>query len=154
MWDLMVGDCRIRLRELPPDTVDSVVCDPPYHLTSIVKRFGGANAAPAQHGTDGAFARASRGFMGKQWDGGDVAFRPDTWAEVFRVLKPQALMRWLCRLVTPPGGLVLDPFAGSGSTGQAAVAEGFDVLMIEQDETYAEDIRRRMNSLTPPTKPA
>ena len=69
MWDLMVGDCRIRLRELPPDTVDSVVCDPPYHLTSIVKRFGGANAAPAQHGTDGAFARASRGFMGKQWDG-------------------------------------------------------------------------------------
>ncbi len=82
------GDCIEIMRTLPAQSVDSVVCDPPYHLTSIVKRFGAAGAAPAQHGTDGAYARASRGFMGKVWDGGDIAFRPETWAEVLRVLKP------------------------------------------------------------------
>jgi DNA modification methylase len=82
------ADMRDMLKERPDNSVDSVVCDPPYHLTSIVKRFGGANAAPAQYGTDGAFARASTGFMGRTWDGGDIAFRPETWAEVLRVLKP------------------------------------------------------------------
>ena len=73
-----------------PDSIDACVCDPPYHLSSIVKRFGGDSAAPAKSGTDGAFKRASTGFMGKQWDGGDIAFRTETWAEVFRVLKPGA----------------------------------------------------------------
>jgi site-specific DNA-methyltransferase (adenine-specific) len=82
------GDCRTVLAELPEASVDSVVCDPPYHLTSIVKRFGGENAAPAKIGKTGAYARASAGFMGKQWDGGDIAFRVETWAEVFRVLTP------------------------------------------------------------------
>lgn len=52
-------------------------------------------------------------------------------------VKPVALMRWLCRLVTPPGGLVLDPFMGSGSTRVAALAEGFDFLGIELDDHYA-----------------
>lgn len=87
---VMPGDCVATMRRLADagDYVDSIVCDPPYHLTSIVKRFGAANAAPAQHGTDGAFARASRGFMGQQWDGGDVAFRVETWAAAFDVLKP------------------------------------------------------------------
>jgi site-specific DNA-methyltransferase (adenine-specific) len=85
---ILIGDCREKLRELPDNSVDSVVCDPPYHLTSIVKRFGAENAAPAQVGKTGAYARASKGFMGQTWDGGDVAFQPETWAEVLRVLKP------------------------------------------------------------------
>jgi hypothetical protein len=68
----------------------AMLCDPPYHLTSITKRFGGADSAPAQFGTDGAFARASRGFMGKQWDGGNVAFNPDTWAALATHLYPGA----------------------------------------------------------------
>jgi DNA modification methylase len=85
---ILIGDCVERMRELPDNSVDSVVCDPPYHLTSIVKRFGSANAAPAQVGKTGAYARASKGFMGQTWDGGDVAFQPETWAEVWRVLKP------------------------------------------------------------------
>jgi site-specific DNA-methyltransferase (adenine-specific) len=59
-------------------------------------------------------------------------------------VKPVALMRWLCRLVTPPGGVVLDPFAGSGSTGVAAVAEGFSSILIERDTEYVEIIRRRL----------
>jgi DNA modification methylase len=85
---ILIGDCVERMRELPDNSVDSVVCDPPYHLTSIVKRFGAANAAPAQVGKTGAYARASKGFMGQTWDGGDVAFQAETWAEVLRVLKP------------------------------------------------------------------
>lgn len=68
---------------------DSCVTDPPYHLTSIVKRFGGANAARAKD-RDGLYKRASRGFMGKTWDGGDVAQRPETWRAVYDALKPGA----------------------------------------------------------------
>ena len=64
-------------------------------------------------------------------------------------VKPVALMRWLCRLVTPPGGTVLDPFAGSGSTGQAARDEGFDCVLIERETDYATDIRRRLNLALP-----
>ena len=85
---ILIGDCVQRMRELPDNSIDSVVCDPPYHLTSIVKRFGADNAAPAKVGKTGAYARASKGFMGQTWDGGDVAFQPETWAEVLRVLKP------------------------------------------------------------------
>lgn len=80
------GDNRDVLRQLPDNSISSVVTDPPYALVSIVKRFGGANAAPAK-GND-AYMRASAGFMGKQWDTGEVAFSEDFWAEVLRVLKP------------------------------------------------------------------
>jgi len=85
---LLQGDCLDKLKELEDNSVDSVVTDPPYHLTSIVKRFGKEGSAPAQYGTDGAYTRASKGFMGKEWDGGDIAFRPDVWEECYRVLKP------------------------------------------------------------------
>jgi site-specific DNA-methyltransferase (adenine-specific) len=68
--------------------VDAVVTDPPYHLASIVKRFGAAGSAPAKGGHK--YERLSRGFMGKNWDGGDVAFRPETWATVGTVMKPGA----------------------------------------------------------------
>ena len=87
-FELRHGKSEEILRTFPDNHFDSVVTDPPYHLTSIVKRFGKEGAAPAQFGTDGAYARASRGFMGKEWDGGDIAFRPEFWAEVWRVLKP------------------------------------------------------------------
>lgn len=53
-------------------------------------------------------------------------------------------MRWLVRLVTPPGGTVLDPFAGSGSTGCAAALEGVDFIGIEQDPEYAAIAERRI----------
>ena len=51
-------------------------------------------------------------------------------------VKPTELMRYLCRLVTPPGGIVLDPFMGSGSTGKAAVLENFDFIGIELNPEY------------------
>ena len=59
-------------------------------------------------------------------------------------VKPTDLMRYLCRLVTPPGGVVLDPFMGSGSTGCAAVAEGFSFVGIEREPEYIEIARRRI----------
>jgi hypothetical protein len=51
-------------------------------------------------------------------------------------VKPTDLMRYLCRLVTPPEGIVLDPFMGSGSTGKAAMLEGFDFVGIEKEADY------------------
>lgn len=62
-------------------------------------------------------------------------------------VKPNALMRYLCKLVTPQGGLVLDPFCGSGSTGVAAVQEGFRFMGIEKDEDSAATARDRIKTV-------
>ncbi|MCR6496188.1 site-specific DNA-methyltransferase [Thermomonas sp. S9] len=64
-------------------------------------------------------------------------------------VKPTDLMRWLCRLVTPPGGLVLDPFCGSGSTGRGAIAEGFRFTGIELDPHYARIAEARIRAIHP-----
>lgn len=61
-------------------------------------------------------------------------------------VKPTDLMRYLCRLVTPPGGLVVDPFAGSGSTGKAAALEGFQFLGFELDAHYCEIANARFEA--------
>jgi len=58
-------------------------------------------------------------------------------------VKPTDLMAWLVRLVTPPGGTVLDPFAGSGSTLVAAKREGFDFIGIEREKEYVEIAKAR-----------
>lgn len=105
---LYPGDCLDVLAGLPENSVDSVVTDPPYHLTSIVKQFGGelpprSEAAVGKH----AYGRHAAGFMGKQWDGGDIAFRPETWRAVLRVLKP--------------GGYIL-AFASTRGFGRMSVA--------------------------------
>lgn len=60
-------------------------------------------------------------------------------------VKPTELMRYLCRLITPAGGLVLDPFMGSGSTGKAAVMEGFRFTGIEREEAYMAIARARLD---------
>ena len=59
-------------------------------------------------------------------------------------VKPTDLMRYLCKLVTPPGGTVLDPFMGSGSTGKGAVLEGFDFIGIDQSAEYIEIAKARI----------
>jgi DNA modification methylase len=61
-------------------------------------------------------------------------------------VKPISLMRWLVRMVTPPGGTVLDPFAGSGSTLVAAVIEGFQCVGIEREDDYVQIIRSRLSA--------
>ena len=86
---LVNGDCLEEVQKLVDKgvQVDSIVTDPPYHLTSIVERFGKEGSAPAKD-KDGAFQRQSVGFMGKEWDGGDIAFRKETWELFMKVLKP------------------------------------------------------------------
>ena len=64
-------------------------------------------------------------------------------------VKPTALMRYLCRLVTPPGGTILDPFMGSGSTGKAAALEGFRFIGIELESDYTEIADKRINNVQP-----
>lgn len=86
------GDNRIALQRMIADGefVDSVVCDPPYGLKSIIKRFGKEGSAPAKFHRDGAFARASKGFMGQSWDGSEIENDPEFWKMVYDVMKPGA----------------------------------------------------------------
>lgn len=67
-------------------------------------------------------------------------------ANIHPTVKPTDLMAYLCRLVTPPGGLVLDPFMGSGSTGKAAMREGFQFCGIEMNAEYMEIARARIDN--------
>jgi site-specific DNA-methyltransferase (adenine-specific) len=74
-------------------------------------------------------------------------------ANIHPTVKPTDLMRYLCRLVTPPGGTVLDPFTGSGSTGRGAVLEGFDFIGCELSPEYAEIARARIRGVAMPLFP-
>lgn len=65
-------------------------------------------------------------------------------ANIHLTVKPLSVMRWLCRLVTPPNGTVLDPFMGSGTTGAAAILEGFDTVGCELTEKYWPIIEGRL----------
>jgi site-specific DNA-methyltransferase (adenine-specific) len=85
----------------------------------------------------------------KEWKG-DGAAIPQRGERPFNpsknnhpTVKPIALMRYLCRLITPPGGSVLDPWMGSGSTGVACKEEGFRFIGMEQDEGYYTIARAR-----------
>lgn len=85
------GDSRVLLRQLIDrgERVHAVVTDPPYGLTSVLKRFGKKDAAPARlDGNDGSFSRLSAGFMGQQWDGTQIERDPDFWALVLEILLP------------------------------------------------------------------
>lgn len=86
-------------------------------------------------GAQGALERGDEEYQGQ---GGIGLNRVKAVKNHHPTVKPIDLMRWLCRLVTPPGGTVLDPFLGSGTTGCAAVLEGFNFIGIERDPDYAE----------------
>jgi len=84
------GDSRDVLPLLEPDQFTACVCDPPYHLTQASRK-----GVPRSNNPETPFGRTrlgSKGFMGKTWDGGDVAFQPQFWGEVLRVLKPGAML--------------------------------------------------------------
>ena len=89
---LRCGDCLDVMAEMPENSIDSIVCDPPYHLQSITKRFAKTGHTDKTRTTSGPHQRTAKGFMNKQWDGGDVAFRPETWAAAYRLLKPGAYL--------------------------------------------------------------
>jgi len=71
-------------------------------------------------------------------------------ANTHPTVKPTDLMRWLCRLITPPGGVILDPFMGSGSTGKAALLEGFRFIGCEREDEYMPIAQARITSAARP----
>jgi DNA modification methylase len=130
--------------------------DPGYGDTGSAARFfycAKASKADRDEGCEGLEVRDNL-----KWASGDVgigAFYPDgtprpqkdTKQRNFHpTVKPTALMRYLCRLVTPPGGIVLDPFMGSGSTGKAAALEGFQFIGIEREEEYIKIAKARIDN--------
>jgi len=102
--------------------------------------YGNGAGLPSHTGTYGfdESGSAARFFYTAKAD------KQDRMGSKHPTVKPVDLMQWLCRLITPPGGTVLDPFAGSGSTGEAAWREGFQCVLIEREPEYQADIRRRM----------
>ena len=85
------------------------------------------------------FGDASRFFYSAKADADDRnEGLPSRMRNRHPTVKPVDLMRWLVRLITPPGGVVLDPFMGSGSTGKACALEGFDFIGCELDAAHVD----------------
>ena len=85
-YTLLTGDCIEMMRGMPDASVDSIVTDPPYHLTQVSR--GGHARANSPEMPHGRHRIGDKGFMGKVWDGGDIAHRVEMWVECLRVLKP------------------------------------------------------------------
>ena len=138
------ADSLQHLKTLDNNVFDSCVTDPPYHLASIVKRFGpgqkGINNKDEKEGRNGPYHRAAKGFMGETWDGGDIAFQKEFWQEVHRTLKP---------------GCVLLAFAATRNYHRMAVAiedAGFEIFdMINW--IYGSGFPKRRNLLKPAHEP-
>ena len=114
-YKLYHGNMLDMLEVIEKESIDSIVTDPPYGLTSITKRFGKENSAECQYGKDGSFQRLSKGFMGKEWDGSGIEYNVETWKKCYEVLKP--------------GGYLL-AFGGSRTFHRIAVAiedAGFEI---------------------------
>ena len=84
----------------------------------------------------------------------DASERPKVGGVAHPTVKPIALMRWLVRLVTPPGGIVLEPFAGSGTTVEACLIEGFRCVAIEKTDAYLPLIEARIHRRRDPVAAA
>lgn len=115
--------------------------------SSRSERPTGTSAPKAGPSTEGAARATSPAWSAISVCGGCGA---PTRREAHATVKPLDLMRWLVRLVTPPGGVVLDPFAGSGTTAEACVIEGFRCVLIEREAGYLPLIVSR---LTKPLEP-
>jgi site-specific DNA-methyltransferase (adenine-specific) len=111
-----------------------------------------ASRSERDAGLEGFALRTGGGMLGTA-DGtlltGSGNERNNQMRNIHPTVKPVALMRWLCRLVTPPGGTVLDPFLGSGSTAIAACQEGFSCVGIEQSAEYMAIARARIAADAP-----
>jgi site-specific DNA-methyltransferase (adenine-specific) len=109
---------------------------------SKADRDEGCEAFPEKENASGNYGTKAANLTRK--DGGENAVLPRR--NNHPTVKPTALMRYLCRLVTPPGGIVLDPFTGSGSTGKAATLEGFRFIGIEREAEYVEIAKARIKA--------
>jgi DNA modification methylase len=114
-----------------------------YYGNAIAARPDGMERGmPALDGDTGTAARFFYTAKASKKERGEGNSHP--------TVKPLALMRWLARLATPPGGTVLDPFGGSGTTGVAALMEGRNAVLIEREPAYVEIIRNRLAETSPP----
>lgn len=124
-----IHDGSEEVLELFPETKTGDTHPIPYTNTSGKNVFGTQTGTKrAMKGDSGSAARFFYCAKTSKTDRGEGNTHP--------TVKPTTLMRYLCRLVTPPCGIVLDPFLGSGSTGKACAYEGFRFLGIERDEAY------------------
>lgn len=83
-------------------------------------------------------------FIGSGVGGNGIKYQVSPTKNPHPTVKPITLMRYLCKLITPPGGIVVDPFMGSGSTGCAAVLEGFNFIGMDLDPEYVDIAQRRI----------
>jgi site-specific DNA-methyltransferase (adenine-specific) len=148
------GGARSQLGRWPANVIHSGEPDVLEALGAPSRFFYCAKASRADrdHGLDafekkpaGLVSNTSGQHMTRRDEGYEVAKR----ANAHPTVKPTDLMRYLCRLVTPPGGTVLDPFMGSGSTGRGAVMEGFNFIGCELDADYTAIARARIAAVTP-----
>lgn len=136
--------------EFKPNGTETYACDTP----SGASRFfycAKASKSDRNEGLEGmpdkvklAQMRGTNGTGKKNFEGG---FQDSIQKNHHPTVKPTKLMSYLIKLITPPGGIVLDPFTGSGSTGVAAIREGFRFIGIEMEAEYYEIAIARINSL-------
>jgi DNA modification methylase len=138
------------------DKGDSRPCGEMYNDSGSAARFfycAKASKKDRDEGCEGMALKRTAKLGGSDNDRDDLdpvseRFRTQPSRNNHPTVKPAALMRYLCRLVTPPGGTVLDPFMGSGSTGKAAVREGFEFIGIEREAEYAQIAKARIERET------
>ena len=91
-YRILRGDVLSFARHYRGPLFHACLCDPPYHLTSIVKRFSSPSELDYEVARSNPHRRTSSGFMGSRWDGGDLAFQPATWAAFSNLLYPGAFL--------------------------------------------------------------
>lgn len=165
-----LGDCLEVMDKLEADSIDAIITDPPYELNFMGKGWDNAGISfnketwakclrllkPGGHllafGGSRTFHRIACAIedagVGALRDGNRNNTKPRR--NTHATVKPTALMQYLVRLVVPRGGVILDPFMGSGSTGKAIAYEnkdrnaGYSFIGIEQDEQYVEIAKARV----------
>jgi site-specific DNA-methyltransferase (adenine-specific) len=110
-----------------------------------------ASKADRDEGCEGLEGRVREAKYGNVQDGRPhtaegYEYHREPRSNIHPTVKPTDLMRYLCRLVTPPCGVILDPFMGSGSTGKAAILEGFEFIGIEREAEYLEIAKARIDA--------
>jgi site-specific DNA-methyltransferase (adenine-specific) len=121
-------------------------------MSGMRKTGGGKRNAPKENSVFGAFSGNEQERYFAANEGGASRFffcakpsaRERGEGNTHPTVKATALMAYLCRLITPPGGLILDPFAGSGTTGIAAIREGFNFVGIEKEIEYIKIMESRI----------
>ncbi|WP_292091404.1 DNA methyltransferase [Brevundimonas sp.] len=119
-----------------PGQQGAVTGDEPSALTNNVYRAFGGRPPSSPRGDTGSAARFF--YCAKATAAERRGSRHPT-------VKPVNLKRWVCRLIAPPGAMILDPFAGSGTTGEAALLEGQRSMLIEREPQFCADIERRLS---------